>query len=63
MCFCGFYYGVLHLALCSRVALLSIVITSLGEERAGLCAFRAFVCLYCMHKFLSIFALPLGVRD
>ena len=25
----------------------SIVITSLGEERAGLCASRAFVCLFC----------------
>ena len=37
------------LALCSRVFQLpfSIVITSLGEERAGLCASRAFVCLFC----------------
>ena len=25
----------------------SIVITSLGEEGAGLCASRAFVCLFC----------------
>ena len=25
----------------------SIVIISLGEERAGLCASRAFVCLFC----------------
>ena len=24
----------------------SIVITSLGEERAGVCAFRAFICLF-----------------
>ena len=27
--------------------LFSIVITSLGEEGAGLCASRAFVCLFC----------------
>ena len=26
----------------------SIVITSLGEERAGLYVSRAFVCLFCM---------------
>ena len=40
------------LALCARVyfffflVLVSILITSLGEERAGLCASRAFVCLF-----------------
>ena len=34
----------------------SIVITSLGEERAGLCAFRALV-------GLCLFPLPLSVRD
>ena len=36
---------------CSLVffsVLFSIVITSLGAERAGLCVFRAFVCLFCM---------------
>ena len=26
----------------------SIVITSLGKKRAGLCVSRAFVCLFCM---------------
>ena len=31
--------------------LYSSVITTLGEERAGLCASRAFVCLACMHYF------------
>ena len=36
--------------------LFSIVITSFGEERADLCAFRAFVCLFCMRWFLSIFS-------
>ena len=49
---CDVYYGALRveycLALCSRVVLFSIVITSLWEERAGLCAFRAFACLLCM---------------
>ena len=35
---------------------LSIVITSLGEERAGLCASRAFVCLFSMLKFLPYFS-------
>ena len=28
-------------------ALFSIVTTSLGEERAGICVSRAFVCLFC----------------
>ena len=36
-------------ALCPRVffILFSIVITSLGEEGADLCASRVFVCLFC----------------
>ena len=33
--------------------LFSIVINSLGEEGAGLCASRAFVCLFCTCQFLS----------
>ena len=41
------------LALCSRVViflvLFSIVIISLWEERAGLCASRVIVCLFCTH--------------
>ena len=65
MCLCGFCYGVFRvescLALFSRVVLFSIVITSLGEERAGLCAFRAFVYFACDNFFL--FSLPLCVRD
>ena len=36
--------------------LFSIVITSLGEERAGLCDSRAFVCLFCMRQFMSFFS-------
>ena len=34
----------------------SIVITSLGEEGAGLCASRAFVCLLSTCQFLSFFS-------
>ena len=34
----------------------SIVITSLGEEGAGLYASRAFVCLLCTYKFLPFFS-------
>ena len=34
----------------------SIVITSLGEEGAGLCASRAFVCLFCTRLFVSFFS-------
>ena len=37
-------------------------ITSLGKERAGLCSFRAFVCLFCTVHFCPV-CLPLGVRD
>ena len=36
--------------------LFSIVITSLGEEKGGLCASRAFVCLFCTRQFLSFFS-------
>ena len=42
-------------------ALLSIVITSLGKERAGLYAFPALFWSSCMLYFLSFF-FPLGVR-
>ena len=38
-----------------------IVITSLGEERAGLCASRAFVCLFCT-RYVCPFRRRLGVR-
>ena len=42
--------------------LFSIVITSLGEERAGLYASRAFLCFSFMSYFLSL-SLPLGVKS
>ena len=50
------------LALCFVLALFSpfsVVITSLGEERAGLFAFLTFVCFALVG--LSLFPLPLGV--
>ena len=34
----------------------SIVLTSLGEEGAGLCASCAFVCLFCMRYLLLFFS-------
>ena len=37
------------------VILFSTVITSLGEEGAGLCASRAFVCLFCTCYFFFFF--------
>ena len=33
---------------------ISIVISLLGDERAGLCASRAFVCLFCKRQFLLL---------
>ena len=33
-----------------------LVITSLGEERAGLCSSHAFVCLVCTRRFVSFFS-------
>ena len=48
-------------ALCPRFSVcFSILITSLGEEGAGLCASRTFNCVFCACIFLS-FSLPLGV--
>ena len=61
-----FYYGAFRvdscLAFCPRVflVLFSIVITSLGEEGAGLCVSRTFVCLFFTRQFLSFFSSPLG---
>ena len=49
-------------ALCPRFSVcFSVLITSLGQEGAGLCASRTFVCLFCACMFLS-FSLPLGVE-
>ena len=48
-------------ALCPRISVcFSFLITSLGEEGAGLCASRKF-CLFCACMSLS-FSLPLGVE-
>ena len=43
--------------------LLSIVITSLLKEGAGLCVSRAFVCLFVLYVIVFSFSLPLGVGD
>ena len=44
-------------ALCPRFSVcFSILITLLGEEGAGLCASRTFVCLFCACMFLSVFS-------
>ena len=44
-------------ALCPRFSVcFSILVTSLGEEGAGLCASRTFVCLFCACMFLSFFS-------
>ena len=43
--------------LCPRFSVcLSILITTLGEDEAGLCASRKFVCLFCASMILSFFS-------
>ena len=60
---CGLYNGALHVlkyctAVCPPVSsfLFGNGITLLGEEGAGMCASRAFVCLFCASEFLSFFS-------
>ena len=63
MWLCGFYYGAFHVVLLFVLVFFSpfsIMITSLGEERAGLCASRAFV--YFSPVNFCPFSLSLGVR-
>ena len=62
----GSYYGARHVlgscrALCSRVS--SIVIISLGEEGAGRCVSRAFVCFarVCFCPLFFLFILVSGI--
>ena len=64
--FCVFLWFILRGASCFKVfpcslasclvISLSIVIASLGEEGAGMCASRTFVCLFCACSFLSFFS-------
>ena len=58
---------VLSLTLCSFVLMLfspfSILITSLGEERANLSAFRTFVRVALVWFWSCLFSLPLGVWE
>ena len=63
---CDYYYGAFRvescLALFSRVfcfSPFSIVITSLGEERAGLCA--SYICLFILHALIFVLLLFLLV--
>ena len=61
---CGFYYGAFRVVLpCSLFSCFfssfSIVIISLGEERAGLCASCA--CLFTLHAVISVLFLHLLV--
>ena len=59
---CGLYHGALKVlkssrGLCPRFSLcFSILIISLGEEGAGLCASRTLVCLFCACMFLFFFS-------
>ena len=58
---CGFYYGAFHVESCHALHALfscfcspfSTVITSLGAERAGLCASSDF-CLCCTQCFCHL---------
>ena len=58
MYLCGLYHGALNVlkssrALCPRFSVcFSILITSLGEEGAGLCASRTFVCLFVLRVYV-----------
>ena len=54
-----FFFFFFFLSLCFSV-LLAFVITSFGEERVSLSAFRVFVCF--ARVGLCLFPLPLGVR-
>ena len=59
---CDLCHGALNVlkssrALCPRFSVcFSILITSLGEGEAGLCASRTFVCLFCACMFVSLFS-------
>ena len=63
VCLCGlFYYEAFHIP-CSHVfsPLFSNVVTSPGDERAGLCVSRPFVCLFFTRYFLFSFSLHVMV--
>ena len=59
---CASYHGALNVlktsrALCPRFSLcFSILVISLGEEGAGLCASCTFLCLFCACMILSFFS-------
>ena len=59
---CGLYRGALDVLRSSRAlcpcfsVCFGILVTSLGEEGAGICASRTFVCLFCACMLLSFFS-------
>ena len=62
MWLCRLFYGALNVLKYSRALVLlflrspvGVVVASLGEGEASLCACRAFVCLFCVCWFLSFF--------
>ena len=73
LCALCFFYGAFHVFVlpCSLFSfffcffffpvLFNIVITSVCEGRSGICAFLAFVCLFCARKFLPIFTVSQGL--
>ena len=63
VCLSGFYHETFHFvsylapgSLCFVSVLFSIVITSLGEEKAGRYASHALVCLSCMRYIFVLFS-------
>ena len=54
------FYSLPSLSSCFFI--FSIVIISLGEEGAGLCASRAFVCLFFTYVSFCPFSPPLGIE-
>ena len=68
MYLCGLYHGALNVikssrAMCPRFSVcFSILITSHGEEEAGLFASRTFVCLFCACMFFVFFLFLLVSR-
>ena len=62
-CVCCFNVLKSSRALCPHFSVcFSILITSLGEEGAGLCASRTFVCLFCACMIFVLFLFLLVSR-
>ena len=59
VCFFVCLFFVFLFVCCFFLILFSIMITSLGEEGAGLCVSRAFICLF-LHASISVLFLMIG---